>query len=142
MIHEEKRDLFSLDYRNEFSLCHCVSSDLAMGKGIAVLFRNTFGGIEKLRIQNPTVGGCCSLPSERMKIYYLITKPKYWNKPTYESLRDSLQCMRDDLVRSGIRRLGMPRIGCGLDGLEWSKVKDIIESVFKGTEIDIVVCVK
>lgn len=33
----------------------------------------------------------------------------------------------------------MPKIGCGLDRLEWNKVKDIIGEVFK--DIDVGICV-
>lgn len=39
-------------------------------------------------------------------------------------------------------KLAMPRIGCGLDKLEWSKVKAIIEEVFADTDVEILVCVK
>lgn len=35
----------------------------------------------------------------------------------------------------------MPRIGAGLDGLEWDKVKDKIHEAFSGEPIDIVVYV-
>lgn len=36
--------------------------------------------------------------------------------------------------------IAMPKIGCGLDKLEWSKVKAIIEEVFAGTDIEILIC--
>lgn len=38
--------------------------------------------------------------------------------------------------------IAKPKIGCGLDKLEWSKVKAIIEEVFADTDIEILVCVK
>jgi hypothetical protein len=31
----------------------------------------------------------------------------------------------------------MPRIGCGLDKLEWNKVRDIIEKVFADMDLTI-----
>lgn len=39
-------------------------------------------------------------------------------------------------------KLAMPRIGCGLDRLQWVKVKEIIEEVFANTNVEILVCVK
>ena len=39
-----------------------------------------------------------------------------------------------------IKKLAMPIIGCGLDKLEWSKVKDLIIQVFKNMDIEILIC--
>ena len=33
----------------------------------------------------------------------------------------------------------MPRIGCGLDGLQWNKVRDILLEVFADVPIEIIV---
>ena len=49
---EVKGDLFSCDSRS--SIAHCVSVDLHMGKGIAVLFKNKFGQVDQLRKQGET----------------------------------------------------------------------------------------
>ena len=49
-IYEEKPgDLFSCD--PHASLAHCISADIAMGKGIAVLFKKKFGGVDELKRQ-------------------------------------------------------------------------------------------
>ena len=37
------------------SLVHCVSADLRMGKGIAVVFKNKFGGVEELKAQSKEI---------------------------------------------------------------------------------------
>ena len=142
MIFERTQDLFGVNYREEYCLCYCVSKDLAMGKGIAVLFRDKFGGQDELRKQNPKVGGVCSLPSGSVRIYYLITKPKYWDKPTYETLRASVEAMRVDMAQRQLKRIAMPRIGCGLDGLKWDTVRSIIEQVFVDSGIDVLICSK
>ncbi len=46
---EVKGDLFECP--EEFSLAHCVSADLAMGKGIAVAFKEKFKGVQDLKRQ-------------------------------------------------------------------------------------------
>ena len=46
---EVKGDLFSCPSTS--SLAHCVSEDMAMGKGVAVLFKKEFGGVGELRAQ-------------------------------------------------------------------------------------------
>lgn len=37
-------------------------------------------------------------------------------------------------------QLAIPKIGSGLDRLEWEKVRILIHQVFADTEIEIVVC--
>lgn len=39
----------------------------------------------------------------------------------------------------GVRKLAMPKIGCGLDRLQWSNVEDLVLRVFDHVEIDILV---
>ena len=70
-------------------------------------------------------------------VYYLVTKDRYFHKPTYLSLESSLVMMRLHAVENKVKHLAMPKIGCGLDRLEWSKVKDIINSVFEKTDVTV-----
>ena len=43
-------------------------------------------------------------------------------------------------AQKDIRRVAMPVIGCGLDRLEWEKVSAVIQDVFAGTDVEILVC--
>ena len=61
-----------------------------MGAGIAVLFREKFGGIAELREQRPEIGGVCYLKREGRYIFYLVTKAGHPDKPTYQALQQSL----------------------------------------------------
>ena len=70
---------------------------------------------------------------------FQVTKEKYWNKPTYSSLRSSLEAMRDHCNTHKVTKLSMPRIGCGLDGLQWNKVLELIKDVFRETDVKITV---
>ncbi|CAB1451708.1 unnamed protein product [Pleuronectes platessa] len=47
--------------------------------------------------------------------------------------------MKSHCVKNGVTRISMPRIGCGLDRLEWRRVEEILEQVFKHTDISITV---
>lgn len=38
-----------------------------------------------------------------------------------------------------MKHLAMPKIGCGLDRLEWADVRDIIKEVFGGMDIEVIV---
>ena len=72
-------------------------------------------------------------------LFLQVTKERYFNKPTYDSLRSSLQATKEHCVAHDVTELAMPRIGCGLDRLEWSKVSAIIDDVFKDSGIHITV---
>lgn len=125
----------------EASLAHCVSEDLAMGKGIAIAFKTKFGRVQELKNQRAVIGSGAFLRQGNRFIYYMITKAKYWNKPTLANVKKSLEWMRDHAVKSGVKVIAMPRIGCGLDGLKWPDVKNTIVEVFDGTTLKIQVFV-
>nr|XP_023966111.1 ADP-ribose glycohydrolase OARD1 isoform X3 [Chrysemys picta bellii] len=72
-------------------------------------------------------------------IYYLITKKKVSHKPTYENMQKSLEAMKTHCLNNGVTDISMPRIGCGLDRLEWDKVSALLEEVFEDTDIKITV---
>lgn len=55
-------------------------------------------------------------------VFYLVTKARAWDKPTYGDLADALADLADQCEEEGIAELAMPKIGCGLDGLKWPKV--------------------
>lgn len=137
VIQEVSGDLFSSG--EDFALAHCVSACLTMGKGIAVQFKSRYQGLPELRRQHPIVGGCCYLERDRRFIYYLVTKARYNYKPTYDTLKSSLLVMKEFITRDGVKKLAIPRIGCGLDRLQWNKVREILEEVFDDMDLQIVV---
>jgi hypothetical protein len=73
-------------------------------------------------------------------VFNLVTKPKCYHKPTYESLRESLEAMKNLMSLWAVTKLAIPKIGCGLDRLSWPEVYDIICEVFEGTDVEILVC--
>lgn len=108
-----------------------------MGAGIAVDFKKRFGRVGELKAQNTQVGNVAVLhiAEENRWIYYLVTKARYNGKPTLESLRASLVACRNHAVENGVKCIAMPRIGCGLDRLDWKQVTRVIEDIFEDTEI-------
>jgi len=134
---EVKQDLFTMS--DEYGLAHCISSDAKMGAGIAVQFRKRFNlsMLQAMANEKPLEIGKCYKAG---RVLNLVTKSKYWNKPTYESFTQAVVSMRDVCMEAGITKLAMPQIGCGLDKLQWGRVKEIIIEVFKGTDMEIIVC--
>lgn len=136
-VREIKKDLFKMS--EDYHLAHCISSDAKMGAGIAVEFNKRFKlNVLRKRAEegNLHIGSCHLIG----RILNLITKDKFWHKPTYESLTRAVVAMRTICMQENIKKLAMPEIGCGLDRLQWGKVKEIIENTFIDTDIEIVVC--
>lgn len=119
------------------ALGHCVSQDIIMGKGIAKTFKSKFGRVDEIKAQNKSVGETAVLLDIKSGryIYYLITKKRYNQKPTYDTLKSSLQAMKGHIVDHAVENISIPKIGCGLDRLEWDKVLNIIYEVFVDVEI-------
>lgn len=140
MIKEEYCDLF--EKKSEYWLAHCISSDFALGKGIAIQFNKHFNMKNKLRTEFSPLWegkGYC-LISEGTTVFNLVTKKRYYDKPTYETLNQSLLSMKQQAELRNVTKIAMPIIGCGLDKLEWERVKIILNDIFDETGIEIIVC--
>uniref|UniRef100_A0A914VF27 Macro domain-containing protein n=1 Tax=Plectus sambesii TaxID=2011161 RepID=A0A914VF27_9BILA len=141
LLTERKGDLFK-DAEEGAALAHCISEDCRMGKGIAAIFKKNYGGVSELLKQvrdGKKTGTAAVLRRDERLVFYLITKRIYSDKPTYESLESSLMDMKNELLTAGVTKLAIPKLGCGLDGLNWHQVKAIIERVFEDTDVDVVV---
>lgn len=133
---EKKKNLFTVE--DKYFFAHCISEDCALGKGIAVEFQNRYNLRERLKeykdgLEYPQ---CIRIG----KVFNLVTKKNYWDKPTFESLELAVILMREIALVNDIKFIAMPKIGCGLDKLYWPDVRTMIQKVFKDTDIEILVC--
>ena len=133
---EVHRDLFTVD--ESYNLVHCIASDLKMSAGIAVDMQRKFhlrGKIEKSgeSLKHPN----CIFAGE---VFNLITKKKSSGKPTLESLDKAIKKMKSLIQYHEIKKIAMPKIGCGLDKLSWGEVRECIHSTFDSIDIEILVC--
>lgn len=137
---EEIKDLFLMP--EKYYLAHCISADFALGKGIAVEFNKRFDVKNKLLQEYPKYlegydRGDCILEG---RILNLVTKERYFQKPTYESMSQALGTMKQICLSHGIGFIAMPTIGAGLDKLPWAWVASEIQRTFQDIDIEIVVC--
>ena len=70
-------------------------------------------------------------------VYNLVTKEKYSDSPTYNNLKLTLEKMRDHALEHNVKAINMPKIGCGLDKLNWDAVRTMVKNVFLETDIKI-----
>ncbi|XP_050064414.1 ADP-ribose glycohydrolase OARD1-like [Aphis gossypii] len=133
-----------LDMPREFSIGHCVAKDmrmkLRMSAGIAIYFKNTYKRVGELMDQRKDVGCVVVLEENQRFIFYLITKELSNHKPTYDNITATIKTLHALVVEHGIKKLALPRIGCGLDNLNWTRVIEIIENEFQNGECTITIC--
>ena len=126
-------DLFSVG--SDYVFAHCIGADYALGAGIAVEFVKRFDMRRKLMAV-----GTHEWP-DVIRIgstYNLVTKQHSSGKPTYEDFQGAIDLLSRTMITDGTKKLAIPLLGCGLDGLEWDKVKDIVQKSFSDTDIDII----
>ena len=135
---EIEGDLFS----SKGCLAHCVSADFHMGIGVAKQVKTRYPTTYPKDVNHKRQPVFAQwTEGERRYVYHLVTKQRYFEKPTYESVKTSLQQMRTHAEWSGVHRISLPRMGCGLDKLNWSEIRSLIKDVFKGSHVAITVYV-
>ena len=89
ILNEVQRDLFSVPHGYYFA--HCISGDFALGAGIAVKFNELYNMRKKLKNTIDYIPENCAILIDN--VFNLVTKRKCYHKPTYASLRESLEDM-------------------------------------------------
>lgn len=131
--HEEKRDLFSVP--EDYYLVHCISADFVLGKGIALEFKKRFDMKNKLCTCGQS-GNCILID----RVFNLVTKKTWRNKPTMDSVTECLYELKRQVTEKNIRKLAMPLIACGLDGMDWKNVSEQVRNIFSDTDVEILIC--
>lgn len=144
---EKRGDLFTVS--KDYLLVHCISSDFVLGAGIAKSFRDKYKvkyELMKTGMKDTWKGqGYCVITDSfengtpAWKVANLITKKRANGKPTYQTLNQALIDLRRQCVELDIKKLAVPYIGCGLDGLSWNVVSARIRSTFKDLPIEIII---
>lgn len=155
-LREEQRDLFEvnkgLSGAEPYCYAHCISADFGMFGGIVVEFNKRWNMKNRLlnkygsQVNNFMRIGSAVFPEEVTEydhtttVFNLVTKPIVSSRPTYWDLETSLVLMKEYMITSNLHKLAIPKLGCGIDGLSWDTVKDLIAVTFEKTDIEILVC--
>lgn len=133
-INETPGNLF--DYEKDCALAISIGADFNFYGSLTKFFQARYGTRDELRQRFPQYQwngkGYC-LVTNNNHVFNLITKSRYFEKPTLANLREALVSMRDICLTRGITKIAMPRYR----EIEWQEVKDIIVDVFMGFELDI-----
>ncbi len=121
--------------------CNCAG---AMGKGIAVEFRRRFPEMfseYKRRCQDGSfeLGDIFVWKTHDVTVFNLGTQKSWRTKASLAALESAVAKMVEFADHQGIRRIGVPRIGAGLGGLDWNEVKPVLHDAGASTAVQLVV---
>ena len=124
---------------NAEALVNTVNCVGVMGKGIALQFKQAFP--ENFR-QDEKACRAGEVQPGRMFIVptgnlfyprYIINFPtkRHWrSKSKIEDIKSGLKALVAEVQELAISSIAIPLLGCGNGGLDWAKVKPLIESTF------------
>lgn len=129
------------------ALAHGVNCAGAMGKGIAVEFKKRWPAMYREYFQRCArgdlhPGGVFSYPTDSgpySMIYNLATQAHWRTGATLEVVGWCISNLLIQADRHAIQKIAMPRIGCGLGGLEWKAVQAEVERIANNNEIELIV---
>ena len=141
----EKREILLVP--RDYSIVYTMSNDFFNKKGLAAKLSNRYKSMNltikrAYKKQNDPSIKCVGFQPKHEKRYiiHLLVKERYNSKSDYNTLFDALIQLKDDLLAMDVKKIAMPKIGIGSEGLNWSKVEELIKTVFEDTDIEILVC--
>jgi O-acetyl-ADP-ribose deacetylase (regulator of RNase III) len=133
MIEIMKGNLVEADAEALVNTVNCVGY---MGKGIALQFKKAFPEnfssyeracrAKKVRPGKMFVFETASLVNPKYIINF-PTKAHWRDKSRYEYIEEGLEAIVKEICRRRIASVAVPPLGCGLGGLDWSVVREMIE---------------
>lgn len=137
-----KGDLFG--ERDLKALAHGCNCAGAMGKGIAVEFRKRFPEMyaeykERCALGRFNLGDVLMWADGTTTIFNLGTQQTWRTKADLNAIKVALHTMVQLAERTGIKRIGLPRIGAGLGGLPWQDVRSELSALGAATSVELVV---
>ena len=119
------------------SIGNCIYADAQMSKGFAQFLSERVPRLKRTcRRANLLKDQVFPFwdSSSRRYIYNLVTKEKYSDKPDLQNLA-TLQTMQSHATMHGVSTIAIPKIGCGLDQMNWQDVVKLLRDIFANSEI-------
>ena len=124
------------------SIGHCISADAEMSKGFSQFFSKRVPRLRRscrrANLLKDQVVPFWDFSSRRYT-YNLVAKEKYLDKPDLQTLAATFQNMQAHATMHEVSTIGLPKIGCGLDQMNWQDVVKLLRDIFAYSDIQIVV---
>ena len=125
-----------------FSIAHCISADAIMSKGFANFLSHKILGLrptcKKAKLRMGQVFPFWHSTGRRY-FYNLVTKQRFFDKPDLSNLLTTLETVKSHAAMHGMSTIAIPKIGCGLDQMNWQEFLKLLRDVFAYSDIHVVV---
>ena len=143
MIRYVKGNIFDSKMETIVNPVNCIG---VMGKGLALEFRKRYPALflsyKSACARKLISPGKVYVSNQQDKKVLLFPTKEHWKYPSKNEYIDSgLGYFSKNYKALKITSCAFPRIGCGLGGLEWEKVKALIEKHLGDLDIEIEVYV-
>lgn len=137
-----KGDLFHTDGIRAFA--HGANCAGTMDAGVAVAFKKRWPGMFADYAARCADGrfhlGDVAVWNEGDQVIYTLGIQEHWKaKAKLAALARALRRAVALAANAGVERIGLPRVGAGLGGIDWPRVKSILEEVGAETTVTLVV---
>ncbi|WP_160680756.1 hypothetical protein [Clostridium sp. C8-1-8] len=138
ILQEKKLNLLELDAK--YYLVHCISADYKMDTIISEKLDKKFNLKSQFRSIEES-GTYIKKGTSWIigKTINLITKSKYYEKTTYETIELTFSDMKETCQLENIKHLAIPLIVFKLEGLSLNMVRELINNTFRDTEFEILI---
>ena len=75
----------------------------------------------------------------RLYIYNLVTKEGFCDKPNLSTLFKTLEAMKSHASMNGAYAIAIPKVGCGLDQMNWQEIVKPLRDIFAYAYVQLVV---
>jgi hypothetical protein len=76
-------------------------------------------------------------PRTNRKLFNLMTKTLHHGKPKMKDLVSAIHALKVQCEIHGVDEIHIPKIGCGLDKLDWEEVLPCIEEAFTSSKVKV-----
>lgn len=143
MIREIYEDLFNLRVD---ALAHGCNTKGIMGDGIARQFKVRYpqmfieyASYCSAGLFNPGDVHFYKSGNDQPHVVNVATQTTPGGGARSDYIERGLVAVREMYKRWGIKSLAIPKIGCGLGGLEWDEVNKIVEKIFGSSDLEVVI---
>lgn len=137
----EKGNIFNSSCEFLVNPVNCVG---VMGKGLALEFKNKYPlnfEVYKKACDNASFNiGNLLIVYENNKFIVNFPTKKHWrNKSDLEFIKIGLEELKVAIKEFNIKSIALPKLGCGLGGLDWNEVFDLIKDFHNSIEDNVLV---